>query len=189
MARQNAVWRPWTAHRPAICAPLLHLGSSRRFGSCPPFRCCSATDSGTGSPTRSRAQGVLTRTFGRTLRGSAGDLRPARRKSRLLGRGKTISIAYGPQTNLAIDVDAHEPRKMIADQPIRGGRCRARTCDLRLVRAALYTSELSARPRHVTGDVARRRASHGQSTAAGRGSTERPGGGAPRHPGPAAVAA
>jgi hypothetical protein len=39
---------------------------------------------------------------------------------------------------------------------LRGGRCRARTCDLRLVRAALCASELSARARHVTGDVATR---------------------------------
>src|SRR5438552_8114086 len=58
------------------------------------------------------------------------------------------------------------------------GRCRARTCDLRLVRAALYATELSARPRHVSGRRAR-------SPRAGRGSTEHPGGDdALRHPGP-----
>jgi hypothetical protein len=48
---------------------------------------------------------------------------PARRISRFpWTQHEQISIAYGPQTNLAMTFDSEEPRKTTADQPNRSGR-------------------------------------------------------------------
>ena len=65
-----------------------------------------------GSPKRMRDHALLTCTFGRMSRARTGDLRLRRGGVHAsFGRDAKISIAYGPQTNLEIDLDSDVPRK------------------------------------------------------------------------------
>ncbi len=65
-----------------------------------------------GSPMRMREDALLTCPFGWMLRAQIGDLRlRVGGDHASLERSTKISIAYGRQTNLAIDVDLKEPVK------------------------------------------------------------------------------
>ena len=63
----------------------------------------------------------MTRSF--TFRISVVDESSARAQAELTlpSDGTKISITYGPQTNLATDLDPEEPRKQLMTKPIRGG--------------------------------------------------------------------
>ena len=95
---------------------LPHSASGRQggFGNWPRFRRCSATDSEPAPPTRSRDPRALTCTFWVDAAGSNLRSPPVQGGAHApLERTTKISIAYGPQTNLATELDPEEPRKRL----------------------------------------------------------------------------
>jgi len=151
---------------------------SRTAVQSPPYSANASASSGPSGPR------MWSESNGWTLRARTCDLRLRRGGDHAsLGRGTKISIAYGPQTNLAIDVDLKEPAKPVLTRdyvwalrdsnprppPCKGDRCSPPTC------VATRTCWSSPSPGYRTRPsmtMVDRRLGHAEGTSARRGSSK-----------------